>query len=128
MIEPDAAIDCPKCRLSMERMDVAGVFLDRCRSCDGMWLDVQEKERLLKSPDAVRAADRGERPDHDEKDDLRSLVCPRDGSTMIAMRDAEQRHVRYEACTVCGGIFLDAGELRDLADVTLLERLRQFFG
>ena len=43
---------------------------------------------------------------------------------MIAMVDVEQPEIRFESCKFCYGRFLDAGELRTLADdgSTLLAR------
>jgi hypothetical protein len=46
---------------------------------------------------------------------------------MLRMVDPAQPHVWYEACKVCNGVFLDAGEFRDLRELTLLDRLRALF-
>ena len=46
---------------------------------------------------------------------------------MIHMIDADQQHVGFEACTVCGGVFLDAGELTDLAEFTNSEKFKSFW-
>ncbi len=43
---------------------------------------------------------------------------------MLTLEDNEQDHVSYEVCPKCYGVFLDAGEFRDLKDFTLFERLR----
>ena len=46
---------------------------------------------------------------------------------MIRMVDPVQRHIWFEACTACNGVFLDAGEFRDLKGHTLLDRLKDLF-
>ena len=51
------------------------------------------------------------------------VECPRDKSRLITIVDRKQPHIQFEACTSCGGTFLDAGELKDLSERTLRERL-----
>ena len=41
--------------------------------------------------------------------------------------DDEQRHVWYEECETCHGIFLDAGEFTDLKFKTLMDWVRGLF-
>ena len=40
----------------------------------------------------------------------------------------KQPHIQELACTVCGGVLLDAGELKDLSEFTLGERVKGLFG
>lgn len=125
----DAPIACPKCRVhTMNRLNVDGVEIDRCPSCHGLWLDQGEREKLLAARDAPAVADVGPASQGEARDAQRTITCPRDVARMVPMIDAQQRHVRFEQCSVCGGVFLDAGELRDLAEVTWLERLRSHLG
>jgi Zn-finger nucleic acid-binding protein len=112
----------------MRTLTVDGVTVDRCRKCGGLWLDLGEKERLLARPEAVRAADTGPPVIGRHMDEQREIRCPRDGAVMVPVADPRQRHVRFESCSVCGGVFLDAGELTDLSELTLLERLRTLLG
>jgi hypothetical protein len=44
---------------------------------------------------------------------------------MIQMTDHKQPHIKYESCTVCYGVFFDAGEFRDYKEVTLAESVRK---
>jgi Zn-finger nucleic acid-binding protein len=46
---------------------------------------------------------------------------------MIRMVDVDQHHIDYEACTTCYGIFLDAGEFKDLKSFTIADYLRGLF-
>ncbi len=123
------AIDCPKCGAQMKELDAGdGVEVDRCPNCHGVWLDVGEREKLLSGGGGVGQVDVGLASEGARRDDQRTLTCPRDRASMVAMVDAHQRHVRYEQCSTCGGAFFDAGELRDLSEVTLGERLRMLLG
>ena len=117
---------CPKCRGAMSAEAVAGVRISRCENCQGIWLGALDCERLLAAADAeARGADTGGVELGEWTDAIDDpIACPMDHSRMIRMVDLKQPHVRFERCTVCGGMFLDAGELRDLASFTLIERLR----
>ncbi|MCC6676173.1 MAG: zf-TFIIB domain-containing protein [Phycisphaerales bacterium] len=114
-------IDCPKCRAPMKHIRVGEVLVDRCYACAGLWLDALEKEKLLGDRKAAAAADHPAGPKSTAS--RGAYKCPRDHSTLIEMSDIRQSHVRFESCTVCGGVFLDAGELKDLSERTLRERL-----
>jgi Zn-finger nucleic acid-binding protein len=105
-------VDCPKCDVTMERVRAAGVDVDRCPKCSGLWLDLFEKEALTKDRGGAREVDRGAEPADADSD--RDLLCPRDGSTLITRKAFENRETVVDSCTVCGGVFLDAGELRSL--------------
>ena len=121
-------LKCPKCGKSMAAVNIGAVTIDRCEGCAGLWLDALEREKLMESKSDVRAADVGRESMGDWTDETEGAVlCPRDHSRMIRMVDRQQPHVRFESCTVCGGTFMDAGELRDLSERTLRERVRRIF-
>jgi Zn-finger nucleic acid-binding protein len=132
-ISDDDPLACPKCGQALAAGSAGGVTFKRCDGCAGLWLTPHEKERLLalksiaKTIDPNGAAPRdavGDTPG----DPAKVLICPRDGGRLIRMVDRRQKHIRFESCKVCGGAFLDAGELRDMASYTLGERLRSLFG
>ena len=37
---------CPKCGMELKEIEVRGVQVDRCFSCNGPWLDAGELEKL----------------------------------------------------------------------------------
>ena len=39
---------CPKCGMALETLTLQGVEIDRCRSCNGTWLDEGELEKLAR--------------------------------------------------------------------------------
>ena len=47
---------------------------------------------------------------------------------MIQMAFPEQPHIKYEMCSVCNGLFLDAGEFKDLQETSFAERIKDLFG
>ena len=41
-------VNCPKCPARLERYSFMGFVLDRCDSCEGIWLDKGELKGILK--------------------------------------------------------------------------------
>lgn len=122
------SIDCPKCHTMMKRVTIDGIDVDRCQGCGGLWLDLGEKESLLKKREHVKQAD-PTRPSHHGRNEEKAVMhCPRDRSRLVRQQDAAQRHIAFESCSVCGGVFLDPGELTDLSKLNLREWLRTFIG
>lgn len=102
------------------------IAADRCTACAGIWLDALELDKLLTERRAAKAIDHGPPADRQKLPQQRTYLCPRDRSHLIVLTDRSQRHIQYESCTVCGGLFLDAGELTDLDTLSLREWLRTF--
>ncbi len=124
----DGFISCPKDAEPMERITLGTVAIDRCPSCGGVWLDRGELDALRRTmlKDEHRAT-------LDALDDLgtkepdarpQPLLCPRDHTRMSTHRHHHQHHIEFDTCTKCGGMFFDAGELSDLTEFTLVERLK----
>jgi Zn-finger nucleic acid-binding protein len=109
----------------MRSQTIGAVEVDRCLSCGGLWLDVMERDKLLEAGAAALVDTVMPRQANAPKD--RTTKCPRDRSSLIHMVARPQSHISYESCTVCGGVFFDAGELKDLSEFTLRERVRSMF-
>jgi Zn-finger nucleic acid-binding protein len=122
----EEVVDCPKCGNRMETVSHRDIEVDRCTNCRGIWFDNLEREKLEKLSGSesidIGDAETGERYDRVERID-----CPVCSTRMLRMVDPAQPHVWYEACKVCNGVFLDAGEFKDLKELTLLDRLRALF-
>lgn len=41
---------CPKCHVVLETRTLRGVEIDRCNSCEGIWLDAGKLEQLSQKP------------------------------------------------------------------------------
>jgi len=41
-------LKCPRCNIVMKKIKKADVVIDVCESCNGMWLDDNEIEKLVK--------------------------------------------------------------------------------
>ncbi|MGE5303399.1 MAG: zf-TFIIB domain-containing protein [Alphaproteobacteria bacterium] len=42
------SVNCPKCPGALEKYGFMGFVLDRCESCEGIWLDKGELEGILR--------------------------------------------------------------------------------
>ncbi len=114
-------MQCPKCSSGFERVTYGEVEVDRCVGCQGLWFDMLEKDDLLKIEGSesidVGSAEQGQRFDAS-----RRINCPKCNVRMLSMVDMTQAHIHYESCPTCYGTFFDAGEFRDLKELTVVER------
>ena len=93
-------------------MQVADLEIDQCDRCAGIWFDAHELDRVLqqKSIDAIR---RRSSPRLD-LDELRGR-CPRCPSAGELVRIASiAAPIHIDTCAICGGQWLDGGELEVL--------------
>ncbi|MFY9233175.1 MAG: zf-TFIIB domain-containing protein [Fimbriimonadaceae bacterium] len=59
-------MNCPKCQTMMRERERETVVMDICPTCEGIWLDKGELEKLTQMESAYR---RPVRPDDDDDDD-----------------------------------------------------------
>ena len=117
-------LTCPKCHIEMERVAFAQGEVDRCRGCQGLWFDLLEEEDLKAVAAEVDIGDADKGARFNAIDRIKCPVCP--DSPLIRMVDPSQPHIWFESCTTCYGRFLDAGEFRDYAEVTIADWFKQF--
>ena len=106
----------------MELVTYEGVTIDRCTQCKGMWFDANE-QKLLKDHQGSEAIDIGDPTVGRKMDKINDIQCPRCRTAMIRMVHVDQQPTDYEACTNCYGIFLDAGEFKELKECSMSEYL-----
>ena len=101
---------CPKCGGQSETVKLNEVEIDRCTQCKGIWFDFRENEQLQDRAgqiDTGKPTGQGSSPS--------KIDCPRCRTRMITMAVLDQPHIKYECCSICFGVFFDAGEYRDAA-------------
>lgn len=104
-------MNCPKCKgagLNPQRLNML-LEVDTCPSCRGVWFDQQEIYAQVKSPTQFFEAFKEAYQDSVET----KFVCPRDGQTMI-QATIKAAELPFEACTKCGGMWFDQGEVEKL--------------
>ena len=115
-------MECPKCHNSMLKTDAADINVRKCQGCGGMLFKEGSFELARTLEGAANIdSDEGEF----DLNHVRDIDCPECANKMMHMIDRTQHHIEFEACGRCDNVFLDAGELKDLADFTLLERIKQ---
>ena len=119
-------MECPKCGGDMEKVTYQEIKVDRCTRCKGIWFDMLEAEQLkaLKGSEDI---DTGDPKLGKVFSKVEKINCPVCHSQMIRMVDLDQPHIWYEACTVCYGLFFDAGEFRDHKEETVLDFFKDLF-
>jgi len=108
----------------MERLSCGLIEIERCPICAGIWLDAGELTRLRARESVAQILDIGPSRAARQRHVIGALRCPRDDRPLDHAADIRQAHVSVEHCAYCRGIFLDAGELCDLSELTLREWLR----
>lgn len=116
-------MQCPKCAHDMERVTFNGVEVDRCKLCKGIWFDATEHEKL-REMEGAEAIDVGDPQVGELFNREEGINCPVCKVRMIPMVDKDQTHIWYEGCTVCYGVFFDAGEFKDFKFHTLMDVIR----
>lgn len=119
-------MNCPKCKSGMEKVNYQDITVDRCTNCEGIWFDMLEQEKL-KEMNGSEAIDIGD-PDTGEKfNKIEDINCPKCTTKMIKMVDAKQHHIWFEKCTICYGVFFDAGEFKDYKEENILDFFKDLF-
>jgi PAT family beta-lactamase induction signal transducer AmpG len=119
------AMRCPKCRSDMEQVVVGDTEVDRCSSCHGLWFDSGELGKL-RTREAAAVLDIGDIKTGKEQNKIEQYRCPRCGGPMNRLVDPGQTHIWFEQCGSCHGTFFDAGELTDLATVSVSDFFKRF--
>ena len=117
---------CPKCRSEMARVFHESIEFHRCIDCEGLWFDMLEDEHL-KAIAGSEDIDVGSPQVGQSFDAVDRISCPVCHTRMVRMVDARQRHIHYESCPACYGVFFDAGEFRDYKKETVLDFFRALF-
>jgi PAT family beta-lactamase induction signal transducer AmpG len=119
------AMRCPKCRSDMQQIMIDGTEVDRCSDCRGLWFDDGELSKL-RSKEAAAALDIGDVKTGKRQNEIEHYRCPRCAGAMNRLVDPDQPHIWFEQCDSCRGSFFDAGELTDLASVSVSDFFKRF--
>ena len=119
------AMRCPKCRSDMELLMIDGTEIDRCSACHGLWFDAGELSKFS-NKEAAAALDIGDVTTGKKQNQIEHYRCPRCAGPMNRLVDAKQPHIWFEQCGSCHGSYFDAGELSDLATVSVSDFFKRF--
>ena len=125
---------CPACGNQLTEMEANGIMIDVCKDgCGGIWFDNREIKKLDEKHEGI--SDDILLIEPKVKVDLnKKRKCPKcKDVTMMQHFFSPKREVMIDECGVCGGIWLDAGELKTIRNQFSTESERekaadQFFG
>ncbi len=112
--------NCPKCKSNFKKINFQGIEVDRCQDCQGIWFDSLEHEKL-KEIENSESIDIGDPEKGKKLNKIDKINCPICNSLMVRMVDNNQPHIWFEACTICNGVFFDAGEFKDFKEYTVAD-------
>ena len=118
-------MDCVKCDGKLRQIELDGVVIDQCDACSGIWFDSGELARVLgmKSTEGLRRLSTT-----NEADDVKRAHCPRcRGEGMLVQVADLTSDIHIDTCSVCGGQWLDGGELSILREEGGLRPVIAFF-
>ena len=101
---------CPKCRLEMAAETWEDVEIDRCGSCQGIFLDEGELSSLLRLRLGAEVDNLRYSSLSDMMDGLEA-TCPH---CNVSMKPVTLHGVRIDRCPSCAGAFFDEGEVASL--------------
>ena len=109
---------CPVCRTEMTEEDFGGVLIDVCKDgCGGLWFDCRELRQLDCGDEGFGKALQEALHAPCQSDKRRGRIdCPKCGMPMQLHLHRTSRELMVDECYVCGGIFLDVGELKTIRD------------
>jgi Zn-finger nucleic acid-binding protein len=95
----------------------AGVIVQRCTGCDGIWLDEGQLRSIQDAREHdyehVRATDIVLRHRHAIPEEGQPPACPRCAETMWPST-FKTSGIRYASCIACGGMWIREGALKDI--------------
>lgn len=119
-------MNCPKCDHTMEPVEFGtDISLMRCAGCKGLFCDSGTLQMMRDQWLADTVLDTGSASEGARHNQVMDIPCPACNTIMKRVEDMEQVHVILDVCPSCDGVFLDAGELTDLKNVTLMDHIRR---
>ena len=103
---------CPHCDKTLDRETLHGETVDRCPSCEGIWLDQSELRAVV---ERARPADAPKADAPSPNPCCDGLACPRCGGWLAAFNYAYDSGVMIQRCGSCHGVWLEPGQLGLLA-------------
>jgi|TARA_B110000495_G_C22693603_1_gene408689 Zn-finger nucleic acid-binding protein len=109
---------CPKCAAQLSPLPAADITLDKCHSCDGIWLDYGELKKLRESSAQGIEQDLEEQFGSPEAS-MQNLDgyqrCPScEDSGLRSIYVSYIKPVRVDRCPSCYGMWLEKNELNTL--------------
>jgi len=107
---------CPRCQIALERVMVAGLPLDECIRCGGLWVDNLIFRQIVTDAEAqVEVSNLPFPPRWKVDTHVQYLNCPQCGTRMNRVNFAHQSGIIIGVCH-SHGIWLDQDEIRRIIE------------
>ena len=105
-------MNCPRCEGILKKFVFQGIELDKCNKCGGLWFDEGEFKKLKDTGISVEeATELDKKLENELKVKSGKLRCPRCYNFMREINFMYTSPIKIDCCEVCGGMWLDSGEL-----------------
>lgn len=117
------ALACPACHSILEPVDYAGLHLDVCPECAGIWFDSGELLALARSSSGTMEALESKYQPNIEvlSPEPKLKKCPRDSTALERHRYDYDSPVKIDSCPKCHGVFVEDQELTGIRSAILDE-------
>jgi hypothetical protein len=106
-------MDCPVCKNAMITLELAGVEIDHCNTCNGIWLDAGEMELLLGSSEkSKKLLDSFKTASHSAEKARKCPICLKKMQKIIVGQAASP--LLIDRCGKGDGLWFDKGELQNI--------------
>ncbi len=106
-------MDCPACRNAMITLELAGVEIDHCLACGGIWLDAGELELLMNEPAKAEKLLTSFQEDRSSSEKPRKCpICDKKMAKVVVGDTAPP--LLIDKCRRGDGLWFDSGELEDI--------------
>ena len=122
------SFECPKCQ-SVMKAHRYGTDIDyfKCVGCKGLLLGWATLQNLRAEWMADTVVDTGSVSIGSENNLINPVSCASCKKPMVRLPDEQQVHICLDFCAVCDLVYLDAGELTDLKQLTPIDHIWDFF-
>ena len=121
-------IKCPACGKQMEKVFIPseGINIDICTdSCGGIFFDNREFDAFNEQHEDISIIEsKLEDKTFMPVDDASVRICPACGGKMVKNRSKINNGIEVDDCYLCGGKFLDYGELQKIRNEFINDKVR----
>lgn len=115
---------CAKCSGNMKTFIHAGIEIDQCENCGGIWFDPGEYEKMLKVSDIEKLKKSNPNTQLDEK----RAKCPRcNNQKEMIQIETLNPSIHIDRCQKCNGMWLDGGEFEELQLDEVMDKIEKLF-
>ncbi|KAA3620378.1 MAG: hypothetical protein DWQ05_00095 [Calditrichaeota bacterium] len=108
-------MDCPVCKIELNKKSIKGIEVDECEKCEGIWCDNDELKQVKDKTDSDLNWMDFDIWKHPERFKAKSAKnhCPNCKQAMDVL-DYDNTKIEIDYCKQCKGTWLDKNELENI--------------